>query len=218
MSFPLLPRENMPAHLHAGDAAHQVVVLRHDGALAVVARPLGHAETDPLPLTLGDAAEVTWIGKSGEQLIPVEIVAIGIEDAYETWTLRSAGLPMEFDRRAYPRVDLNVPMTLGIVGQLTPLAECLLADLSEVGLRARLNRTDAAHVAAELELAIEFTADGFDFTMLGRAVRIHAVDGDDDLADVVVVFDLTPEGRALLRTALAAQEEALVEWPPEFPS
>ncbi|MFT4265191.1 MAG: PilZ domain-containing protein [Nocardioides sp.] len=180
-------------------------MLRHEGDFAVVARPSGL--TVPEGLEIGAAIDVTWSGDAGQQLVPAEIVATTLQSGMQTWTLRPTGTPVELDRRAYPRFGLNIPMTLGIVGQTQALASCLLVDLSEVGLRARLDRVDAEQLDPDVELAIRFTADGVDFNMLGRSLRLKAVGSEVDLVDVVVLFDLTPESRTLLRTALAAEDD-----------
>jgi hypothetical protein len=206
MSFSHLPARHKTAALHTpAGGRYSVVVLRHDDELAVVGRPstlTGHEG-----LELGAGVDVTWSGEAGEQLIPAEIVRASNEAGLQTWTLRTIGVPVELDRRAFRRVDLNVAMTLGIVGELEPLATCLLVDLSEVGLRARLPRGDAIKLDPDYELAIQFTADGVEFNMLGRPLRLTAVGAAVDLVDVVVLFDLTPDSRALIRTALAATAE-----------
>ncbi|WP_300678374.1 PilZ domain-containing protein [Nocardioides sp.] len=210
MSFSHLPAQNKTAALHtSAGGRYSVVVLRHDDELAVVGRPSSLTAAEGLDL--GTTIDVTWSGTAGEQLIPAEIVRASTETGLQTWTLRTIGVPVELDRRAFRRVDVNVPMTLGIVGDLEPLATCLLVDLSEVGLRARLPRRDAAQLDPDYELAIQFTADGVEFNMLGRPLRLTAVGADVDLVDVVVLFDLTPDSRALLRTALAATVEETEE-------
>lgn len=206
MSGPPFPAVHTTASLHTpAGGQYSVLVLRHEGDHAIVARPGGLLEPDGLEV--GAAVDITWSGEAGQHLLSAEIVDATGEAGMRTWTLRSTGLPVELDRRAYPRVDLNVPMTLGIVGRWAPLDTCLLVDLSEVGLRARLSRADAEHLDPDVELAIRFTADGVDFTMLGRALRLKAVGAERDLVDVVILFDLTPESRALLRAALAAEDD-----------
>ncbi|UDY24467.1 PilZ domain-containing protein [Nocardioides sp. Kera G14] len=199
-----MPAVNQTVALHtSGGGQYSALVLRHEDGCAVVARPNGLTEPEGLEPTV--TIDITWSGDVGQHLVPAEIVAAAVEPGLQTWTLRPIGVALELDRRLFPRIDLNVPMTLGIVGQRTALGTCLLVDLSEVGLRARLDRTEAEQLDADTELAIRFTADGVDFTMLGRALRLKAVGAEEDLVDVVILFDLTADSRALLRAALAAE-------------
>lgn len=205
MTFPT-PTSNKTASLHTpAGGRFSVVVLHQDDDEVAVGRPTSLTPTEEL--APGAELHLTWSGEAGQQLIPIQVLETSTEAGVQTWKLQATGPGVELDRRAYPRVGLNVPMDLGIVGHLTTLTTCLLVDLSEVGLRTRLRRAEAEQLGPELELAIRFTADGVDFNMLGRALRMNAVGAMTDLVDLVVLFDLTPESRTLLRTALAAADE-----------
>lgn len=199
----VVPDIGQTATLHAsvgGQCAVTVLSARDD--LIVLIRPAGLPE--PEELEVDAVAELMWPADRGVRLVPVRIIESSSPSGARMWTVRTIGPTLRIDRRAYDRVPMGTPMSIASVHTGGSPTRCLLADISEAGLRARMTRTEAHLLGVDEPMRMGVTIDGSGYALLGRVLRISPVVEDPDAVDVVVLFDLPRVTQDQLRAALAA--------------
>lgn len=198
-----LPEVGQTATLHAsvGGQCAVTVLSARDGSIVLI-RPAGLPE--PEELDEGATAELMWPADRGVRLVPVQIVDASSPSGARMWTVRVEGPALRIDRRAYERVPMGTSMSIGSVHAGGPPTRCLLVDISEAGLRARMSRTEAHLLGVDEPMRMGVTVDGAGFALLGRVLRTSTVVEDPDSVDVVVLFDIPRSTQDQLRAALAA--------------
>lgn len=198
-----MPDLGQTATLHAsvgGQCAVTVLSVRDD--MIVLIRPAGLPE--PEGLEVGAVAELMWPAERGVRLVPVRIVESSSPSGARMWTVRAVGPALRIDRRAYDRVPMGTTMSIASVHTGGSPTRCLLVDISEAGLRARMTRTEAHLLGVDEPMRMGLTVDGVGYALLGRVLRTSHVLEEPDSVDVVVLFDVPRVTQDQLRASLAA--------------
>lgn len=199
----VLPDVGQTATLHAsvgGQCAVTVLSTRDDAIVLI--RPMGLPE--PEELDDGASAELMWPADRGVRLLPVRIVESTSPSGARMWTVRPGGPTLRIDRRAYDRVPMGTSMSIASVHAGGAPIRCLLVDISEAGLRARMSRTEAHLLGVDEPMRMGVTVDGAGYALLGRVLRTSHVVADPDAVDVVVLFDIPRSTQDQLLASLAA--------------
>lgn len=199
----VLPDIGQTATLHASVGGQcAVTVLSVRGDAIVLIRPMGLPE--PEELDEGATAELMWPAERGVRLLPVHIIDSSSPSGARMWTVRVGGPALRIDRRAYERVPMGTTMSIASVHAGGSPTRCLLVDLSEAGLRARMSRTQAHLLGVDEPMRMGVTVDGAGYALLGRVLRTSTVLEDPEMVDVVVLFDIPRSTQDQLLASLAA--------------
>jgi hypothetical protein len=199
----VLPDIGQTATLHASVGGQcAVTVLSVRGDALVLIRPMGLPE--PEELDEGATAELMWPADRGVRLLPVQILEASSPSGARMWTVRVSGPALRIDRRAYERVPMGTSMSIASVHAGGSPTRCLLVDISEAGLRARMSRTEAHLLGVDEPMRMGVTVDGAGYALLGRVLRTSTVVEDPDSVDVVVLFDIPRSTQDQLLGSLAA--------------
>ena len=203
MDTEALPAIGQTATLHASVGGQcAVTVLSAAETAIVLIRPAGMPE--PEALDAGARAELMWPGNRGVRLLPVLVVEVSSPSGARMWTVRPRGQALRIDRRAYERVEMGTSMSIASVNASGRPTRCLLVDVSEAGLRARMTPEQAEQLDVDDPMRMGLTIDGSGYALLGRVLRTSVVVEDPDAVDVVVLFDVPRSTQEQLRASLSA--------------
>lgn len=152
----------------------------------------------------GDLVEVYWAGESEERSLPARVAAVDEGDV-PRWHLTVTGPTRRSQRRKAVRVAVDLPVTMPWAGGL---AAGLTEDLSEAGLRARVDGWGVApDPGTRIRLDVTLDAAEGALDVAGEVVRLQ-VRGAQWLLSVRFL-DLTErdEDRLRRRVFAAMREE-----------
>lgn len=199
----VLPAIGQTATLHASVGGQcAVTVLGASDASLVLVRPAGLPE--PEDLEPGSNAELMWPADRGVRLLPVTITESSSHSGARVWSVRPSGPVLRIDRRAYARVMMGTSMSFASVSAGGSPTRCLLVDISEAGLRARMTTAEAEGLDVDEPMRMGVTVDGNGYALIGRVLRASPVVGETDVVDVVVLFDVPRSTQDQLRGSLDA--------------
>jgi hypothetical protein len=204
-----LDLENYPEALAAvavsvpGGDVLPTIVLRREGREIVVEAPCAIPES-PLPQP-DDLVELRWAGGGGRFRLVASVVFAG-----DTWRLRGEGFAVWTQERHHSRVALKEPITLR-TGRAT--LQGLITELSEGGLRCRLQAGTAYLLAAGEGVAVDTELDGYQIVGRARVKRVGEIDGGHEVLVALEFTELTPATvvalRKLVRTEQLMQRRGL---------
>lgn len=197
---PVLPelRQRVHVRLARWSVSLPAVVDDVTDQAVIVGAPIDLGE-DQQP-DAGERLSVLWEGQAGPHTLPCSFGAV-VPRELPQWRLLPDGMAKSDQRRRHVRAATEGRATVVRDREVLPAA---LLDVSEGGLRCRLERPDAIAGVGDL-VSCSFSAAGRDLDLRGRVVQVHLDVGKPRVLAVSFLDTTSHQADELRRHVFAEQ-------------
>jgi len=173
-----------------------------DGADLLIAAPRWRGD---LSICAGTPVLLRWTGRRGVYELAGELVDV-LRGRVTRWRVRPVGSVQTTERRRFTRAHISAPIAVvPVADDLVRVVKGWLADLSEGGLRARLEGTPLA-VDSPVEVHLEL--ESVPLVLSGQVLRTRDVEVTSGTYEVVIVIDPGVHAKRIRRVVLRQQQLA----------